>query len=331
MQNLNDKFIEVKCPLCDSEKYIDFLLSKDFYNNLPGTFSTSYCLNCGFIFTNPRPKTDTLHELYPDNAGYLTPKKVNNYSNSEKNVLNKYFSYSIDVSRKTLSPITKTILTRKLKIQSVPKFVEDGNLLDIGASYGDYLSKMKSIGWKCKGIELNSSSAKYAREVLSLDVDECLIEDYNPPIKYDVINLGMVLEHVLYPKETLTKIYTLLKDNGQFILSIPNIYGIEAKLFKKYWYSLHLPMHLNHFSKRRIIKLLNDVGFQDVQVYFQPNTNDIIGSLKYLSIEKRFFKPIFKLLSYKYFRKIAIEPLSWCLSILGLTSRMTIHVKKIKI
>ena len=49
-----------------------------------------------------------------------------------------------------------------------------------------------------------------------------LIENFESNLKYDTIIMGHVLEHIADPIVALKKIYSLLKEDGIFLVSVPN-------------------------------------------------------------------------------------------------------------
>lgn len=327
-ESIENYLEECSCSLCGSNDKELEGKAKDYYNHFSGEFSYYKCKECGFVFTNPRPIEKHISKFYPDDAGYLTPKEVKKIPTKSIKCLNLYFNYLPSSKiKKIISYPWLSIRLRKLKIQSFPNFVTNGKLLDIGASYGDYLFKMKSLGWKTKGIELNQNSVNYATNKLGLDVENILIEEYTPDEKFDVINMGMVMEHILLPNDVTRKVISLLKDKGTFIFSIPNYGGLESKIFRKYWYSLHVPMHLNHFTPKTVSRLLNNNGFKNIKIYHQNDYNDFIRSIKYLSIDYPLFKIVHTLLNIKVIRKLVIAPIFFLLALLGFTSRMTIYAK----
>jgi len=328
-ESIHNILKESNCSLCGCNEKKLLGSAEDYYNNFPGEFTFYKCNCCGFVYTNPRPTQEHISKLYPDEAGYLTPKEVLEVPKKSKRCLNIYFDYApSSMVKKVLLYPFYAIRIRKLKIQSFPNYVKGGSLLDIGASYGDYLYKMKSLGWNTKGIELNQNSVNYATNQLKLDVENILIEDYYSKTKYKVITMGMVMEHILYPNEVLKKVHSLLDSKGMFIFSIPNFAGFEAKIFGKYWYSLHLPMHLNHFTPKTVKQLLEKNGFNDIKIYHQNDYNDLIRSLEYISKNNKLLKIIHQLINTKLIRKLIIAPLIFILSLFGITSRMTVYCKK---
>jgi 2-polyprenyl-3-methyl-5-hydroxy-6-metoxy-1,4-benzoquinol methylase len=330
MNHPNGVLFESNCPVCNHNEFLIVGYAKDYYNNFPGDFRYVKCKNCKFIYTNPRPTNNTISELYPDSAGYLTPKPTKLLSNYYKKILRVKHGYN-HLSENSLIPVMLGFLAkRKIKLLSIPDYHSKGTLFDIGASYGDHIVKMQDIGWICKGIELNENSVHHAREALGLDVTNCLIENYPENEQFDVVHMGMVLEHIIYPKDILEKVKKLIKEDGTFIFSVPNINSFEAKVFGKYWYSLHLPMHLNHFDRKSVTKLLIEFGFNKIKIYHQFDPNDIIISLKYLSIEKKRYAFLYKIIKIKFIRKLIITPFLILLSLFNYTSRMTIYAKKQK-
>src|SRR5262249_57473914 len=51
------------------------------------------------------------------------------------------------------------------------------------------------------------------------------------------------------------------KTKGAVILQAPNIESWQFKAFGAKWYGLDVPRHVIDYSKKSILKLLNDVGF----------------------------------------------------------------------
>ena len=52
----------------------------------------------------------------------------------------------------------------------------------------------------------------------------------------------------------------LLKPGGILIFEVPNIDSFGFKLFKENWYPLDIPVHINHFSRTVLKRILDTVG-----------------------------------------------------------------------
>lgn len=326
----------VPCPLCGSAAYDVYLSqAKELYNGLDARFDVVRCRECGFIYTNPRPTATTIGCFYPDSAQYYQPKEnrvtVGNWSRKgwkkalQQAVLARRFGYLLPRLAAPFELIASTFWRKKFCLAHVPHFVANGRLLDIGCAWGGYLGRMRELGWEVHGIELNAEAARHAREVLGLtQVRAGSFADLDYPDGFfDVVHMSMVLEHLHDPGEALRRIHRLLRAGGQLILSVPDISGFEARLFKDKCYTLQVPQHLSHFSPRTATLLLRRTGFTVEEIIHQKAKRDIIQSAAYL--ENRTLP---RLLDSSLVRSLILGPLVGMLAALGKTSRMSIFARK---
>lgn len=108
-------------------------------------------------------------------------------------------------------------------------------VLDVGCATGtngQYLKENK-IADKVIGVEIDPNMADEAREKIDLVVvgnieDQVTIDAIRiAEKKFDYILIGDVLEHLVDPWQVLNKLSLLLKEDGRFIISVPNIQHIE--------------------------------------------------------------------------------------------------------
>lgn len=321
----------ITCNLCgsnDSKVYIE--RARDLYNGIEGEFNLVECKRCSFIYTNPRPTMDTIGYFYPDSAGYYLPEKEkerkNNYvSVIRDSILTNYFGYPFNKLPKLFDSLIYLVIKRRLRISHTPNYIKSGKLLDIGCSWGRYLQSMDELGWDVYGIEYNESAAKIAKERFgNSKIFHGTIEQYEFQEKsFNVINMNMVLEHIYHPKEILTKINLLLKENGQLIISVPDISGFEAKLYKEKFYGLQVPTHVNHFTPKTLRRVLLETGYEVEGIYHQSFDRDLVASAGYYKSDK-----LSKVLSNRFVRKFIVGPIVIILARLGKTSRMSIYARK---
>jgi 2-polyprenyl-3-methyl-5-hydroxy-6-metoxy-1,4-benzoquinol methylase len=243
----------------------------------------------------------------------------------QQSVLARRFGYEL----RQLSPLADFIpgllWRNKLRLAHVPRFVSDGRLLDIGCAWGGYLWRMQELGWEVYGIELNATAARYAREDLGLaNVRSGSFADLDfPDGAFDVVHMSMVLEHLYDPAEALHRINKLLRSNGQFILSVPDISGFEARLFRDKCYTLQVPQHLSHFSPETVTRFLHQAGFAVEEILHQRARKDFLQSAEYLEN-----KTLARVLKDSLVRGAVLGPLVGILAALGKTSRMSIFARK---
>jgi len=331
---MNDERLEaVNCDLCGSEEYDNVLVTKDYYNGIEGQFTIVRCKSCGLYYTNPRPKESRINEFYPDDAGYYQPVlpdvKSSKFEKLKKILINFYNYPGTKANKidKAILYLTYLLNKKNIAIQGIPYF--DGKqMLDIGCSYGGYLYKMRELGYDVEGVELNTKASEYANKELKIKVHNISIDEFETDKKYDVVYMGMVMEHVLSVSRALKKINSLLKKNGQLIFSIPDFNGLERKIFGKYCYTLHMPAHITHFDEYSVKKYLNKNGFELVKIVHQKSPKDFIYSFKNMGEKNSFYLGVYKVLDNKFIRKLLIQPVVSIISLFGKTSRMTVYAKK---
>lgn len=154
----------------------------------------------------------------------------------------------------------------------VPKWCR--NILDIGASTGELGFQIKSkTGAKVTGVEISPAMAKEAEKKLDLVVvgnieDEVTFNKLKGK-KFDAIILADVLEHLVNPEKTLSKLTSLLSQDGVVAISIPNIRHFQTfnNLFLRGdWPSndrgLFDKTHLHQFTKKNIVSLLSKANLK---------------------------------------------------------------------
>jgi SAM-dependent methyltransferase len=243
---------------------------EDRLHGLRGRFQVVRCRSCGLMRTNPRPTPDTIGAYYPDDYGpyQSTPDlpkiKPPRWHRRFKARVNRFFGK--DVRR----------------LPDIPA----GHLVEMGCASGAYLAEMRAKGWSVEGIEFSEQAANTARS-LGLDVQTASVETAQPPHELaDVLAAWMVLEHLHEPLAALKKIRTWVRPGGYLVAAVPDAGSLERRIFGEYWYGLHLPAHLYHYTSRTLRTLLDHAGWNLVAVRWQPNCSNLLNSLEWMSEER---------------------------------------------
>ena len=97
-------------------------------------------------------------------------------------------------------------------------------------------------------------------------------------VPFDVITLFHVLEHLPTPKVLLENlIRDNLKDGGLLVLEVPNLNSLQAIIAGKNWLHLDIPRHLNHFTKRRLVSMLNNLNNVNVNILKIEYFSSVLG------------------------------------------------------
>jgi SAM-dependent methyltransferase len=133
-------------------------------------------------------------------------------------------------------------------------------VLDAGCATGALLEKLRDRGWDCTGVEI-SPSAEYARQKRSLDVRGLPLEACGfPAASFHLVLASHLIEHLNDPAGFLSEVRRILTPEGYFLVTTPNIAGLQARLFRGRWRSAIFD-HLYLFSVKTLCRLLRDRGF----------------------------------------------------------------------
>ncbi|MDT0689615.1 class I SAM-dependent methyltransferase [Salegentibacter sp. F188] len=168
---------------------------------------------------------------------------------------------------------SKSTLTEKLyqrvknfmlnkKLDWIYNYKTTGKLLDVGAGTGDFLIEAKNRSFDVYGVEPNEKARGVA-----LHKDVILEKEFKDlkELKFDVITLWHVLEHIPDQEEELKALYNLLADDGILVVAVPNFKSYDANYYKDYWAAYDVPRHLYHYSQKGITDFFYDHNFELVE------------------------------------------------------------------
>jgi 2-polyprenyl-3-methyl-5-hydroxy-6-metoxy-1,4-benzoquinol methylase len=142
-----------------------------------------------------------------------------------------------------------------------------GRLLEVGCGNGEYLKRMKDLGWDVQGVEPDMEAARIARELHGVPVISGKLEEADIPDKsLDAIIMQHVLEHVPNPLTLLRQCFNLLKPGGQLIILTPNLESLGHRLFQESWVHLDPPRHFFLFSPISLEASAKRAGFNIIRV-----------------------------------------------------------------
>jgi len=153
-----------------------------------------------------------------------------------------------------------------------------GRMLDIGCGNGRLMYLARRAGWDVKGLELSAVMAKVVRRRLGAAVvvaDFLAVEpEAIDAVKFDLISLRHVLEHLPDCLLAMRKLRALLGPSGHVLIELPNVESISKKVkrfmtrrgLRKPVYPDPLPIgHANEFCRASFEYLLRKTGFELVR------------------------------------------------------------------
>jgi len=214
-------------------------------------FDVIECESCGFRHVLPIPTPEELDEVYS-----------HEYYSQEKPF---YIEHYLEDKE-----WWDNVYTARLSYIESQLGKSDGRLLDIGSGPGLFLNNANGRGWNVVGVEPSSQAAEYSRDQLGLDVRECFLNEESAASlgRFDVVNMGEVLEHLPDPKGMLELVHGLLEDEGVCCLIVPNDFNQLQMVLKDHcgfdpWW-VAPPHHLNYFNRDSLEALVTETGFDVV-------------------------------------------------------------------
>jgi len=240
------------------------------------SFTITKCVNCGFLFTNPRP-------LEKDSYTYYQSETYISHSNTDKGLINRLYK-----------GIRNYSLNKKIKL--IKKYFNSGSVLDIGCGTGHFLNQLSINGFKVHGIELGDEARKFATMTFGLSVDPGLDKLDQHLNHYDIITMWHVLEHVYTLDHYIKRIRSLLSENGILIVAVPNPDSYDAKYYKEFWAAYDLPRHLYHFTKKTIHLLFSKHQFEILNILPMKFDSYYVSMLseKYKTGKNNYFQALLK-------------------------------------
>ena len=226
------------CPLCESRD-MSAVIGADcsrhpiYQPGLPSVMNWHLCGNCGHVFT----------EGYFDaGAAALVFAKTQP---------GQTVGYDMERQR----PVSARIIER------VARHVREGRWLDVGFGNGSLLFTAEEWGYTPVGLDLRKDNVR-ALKGLGYEAYCQPIEELDHEARYSVISMADVLEHMPFPKTGLAAAHRMLRPDGLFFLSMPdmdNMSAAHANGVNPYWGEIE---HYHNFSRKRLYALLQNHGFK---------------------------------------------------------------------
>ncbi len=206
-------------------------------------FNVLKCLSCGLVNVSPLPQKELIESAHSDS----------------------YYAPWIEDQR----PRRVKMWGKRLETLN-GLAAGKGSLLDVGCAEGLFLELAVKEGWDVSGTEISEFAAKYGKEKIGLNIMHGELSDMKfPDNSFDAVTMWHVLEHTTDPVAILSEIRRILKDNGVFILAIPNLDNIISqiayRLIKGRRIHLFDPddreLHLYHFTPETIRLASEKAGF----------------------------------------------------------------------
>ncbi len=251
------------CPVCNKKmrkimEHISMNVPEDYH--LPDSYNIVVCEQCGMVYADTSATMEDYDWYYTHCNFYGDDSKDDNSDRYEwmEELLEKYLT-------------------------------KESTMLELGAGNGRYSIALKKHGYL--RIDATDPSEESVQRLHEADVDAYVTNIYSEvekkeQNKYDAVFLFEVAEHLLIPRLGIANIALRLKDDGYFMLSVPDYSMIEDDTCSiPNYFNLE---HINYFSEDSLDTLMAQfnmkrvdqkrIGIDLIQVY--QKTTGIISIRK---------------------------------------------------
>jgi SAM-dependent methyltransferase len=256
------KKVVVTCNNCgsDDSEFVTNGAEHEYDNTTRDEFTVVKCKSCSLHYLNPRPDVSELGTIYPSEyyAYHLQTKNIESEIQDSLLYRARKFVY--------LNRLEKALSHCEPKHQL--------KVLDIGCADGRALNwyrKIESRKVETFGVDFDPVAVERAREA-GHTVYEGLFEEANLPLNFfDMAVATHVIEHVADSKAFARRAFDVVKPGGILLLETPNIDSFDAKMFRnRHWGGYHFPRHWVFYSADSITKLVQELGFEIIEIQYHP-------------------------------------------------------------
>ncbi len=222
------------CRSCDSEILHNLKIKLLERVDLPDNYDIGICNKCDFVYADTSATQAQYDVFYRDHSIYENGVSV---SDMEK--------YKI---------IFECLCSRMDK---------DKSILEIGFANGELLKMFKKDGFEhVYGLD-PSKACTDALNASGITAFQGSIMNNSVSIKFDVIILSHVMEHILDIDSAMNSIKHLLSDGGKIYIETPDMEQYKTHSVTPFnYFDLE---HINHFATYSLINLVEQHGFKVIE------------------------------------------------------------------
>ena len=238
-------FGPVDCALCGAEERRE-VARVDRYE-VPLTIVR--CLSCSHVYLSPAPVESDLEKLYDEDyyAGHGGEGS---------------FTYADDRAAPEIAALRAVARIRKIEELQPP-----GRLLELGCSFGAFLTAAAGRGWSVRGVDLSPYAVEHCRKA-GLGVTLGTLETGGVGASTaEVVYLSETVEHLPDPRATIAAAARALVPGGLIVLGTAN-YSSLARMLRGGRWGYYMPGHLQYFSAASLSGLLDEEGLPVVRRSF---------------------------------------------------------------
>lgn len=227
------------CLLCGATASIPEMRVTD-HTVSRALFSIQRCPSCGFRYTSPRPDQGSIGTYYLS-ADYVS-----------------HAAEAVHFRDRIYRWVRR--LAIRQKHQLIAKHQPNGVALDMGCGTGDFPAYLARNGYTAYGVEVSDQARKIA-QAKGIPVHASIAE-LSSALRFDLITLWHVLEHLEDPRAVLSELHTKGQPGALVVIAVPDSESWDAVHYGPDWAAWDVPRHFWHFRRSDLHRLLTETGFE---------------------------------------------------------------------
>ena len=203
------------------------------------------CGQCGFVYLDPMPTSETLAALYDGGGGGITAE-----------------AYPKAASRLRRARIRALRLHRHLGGRDA---------LDIGCGGGFMVEAMRRVGARAVGLDINPAAIAYAERQYPKNRFFC--EDVGAfegrDLAFDFVYSSEVIEHVPDAQRYMALLARITRPGGHVYITTPDIDHWRVPADVTRWDMFSPPAHVQFFNRHSLGLLFERHGFRPRRRFFK--------------------------------------------------------------
>lgn len=287
MESLATELVNINCRICGLRQNARILPIREMHFGTRLSYDYFECKDCGCIQILHLP--ESMNEFYPDDyyslsaADHDPGKRV---IDDLKDRVLRLRDRAVLLEKGNIGLIANRVKRNKeLKFNSILGLgiEKDTCILDVGCGSGEFIKYLTQLGlrnlWGIDPFMKEVEHSVKGMTLLKTELKDLVMKN----LKFDVIMMHHVLEHLEDQYANLNWCNALLKDNGTIIIRIPVADCHAWREFGNNWVQLDAPRHHYIHTHRSLTKLAETAGFNVVSVKHDSNEFQFWGSIQYLN------------------------------------------------
>lgn len=250
---MNELQVEYSCcPLCRSESVLLGVANCDkhslWHDDLPATLDWMRCTHCGHVYTRH----------YWSEAGIAEV-----FRNAHANQLAD--GDSPDTKRAIWSQVVTRVVSLLGGYGQAFAHLHAPVWVDVGCGDGALTLTAADFGFEAIGLDMRAETVARIKKLgFRAQYGDFMKMRFEGQV--DVLSMMDVLEHMPFPRQAIEKAGEVLKAGGVLLISLPDLNSsswaiMDAAKTNPYWAEIE---HHHNFSRKRLITLLDESGFDVV-------------------------------------------------------------------